>query len=292
MNHLRELLDSAATGWNVPVSMAGADADAVAAEVRRIGPHAISFWLGEVEDTEGLSVIPELCKLPYDVCWFEIGCTTPAKSWIMGMLAIKTTAATRLTLFRRMHGVWELVCVSDLEQFNSGQMFTLPAEERAAEKAKAVRLKIAAFLSALHCSNVRREEHAPSEKLQKARAKRGKAPLFSYWTLQLDGKRERGDSHGGTHASLKTCQSTTGFRGPKMAEVVLQDPALDIADPHTRLLVLAEYWKDKCSEARIERDELRYRCYLYLDAFDEHDICDAFAGLPVEYFNPGPDFGA
>jgi hypothetical protein len=77
-----------------------------------------------------------------------------------------------------------------------------------------------------------------------------------------------------------------------MAEIALQDPELDITDPHTRMLVLAEYWKDKCNEARIERDELRYRCYLYLDAFDEHDVCDAFAGLPVEFFNPGPAFGA
>jgi hypothetical protein len=57
------------------------------------------------------------------------------------------------------------------------------------------------FLSALHCCNVKQEEHHPDAKLNKARAKRGKAPLFSYWTLQLDGKTERGNDHGGTHAS-------------------------------------------------------------------------------------------
>ena len=28
-----------------------------------------------------------------------------------------------------------------------------------------------------------------------------------------------------------------------------------------------------------------------LDAFDENDLCDSFAGLPVEFFNPGPSFG-
>jgi hypothetical protein len=42
-----------------------------------------------------------------------------------------------------------------------------------------------------------------------------------------------------------------------MPQVELTDPTLDIADPHTRLLVLAEYWKDKCNEARMERDILR-----------------------------------
>jgi hypothetical protein len=77
-----------------------------------------------------------------------------------------------------------------------------------------------------------------------------------------------------------------------MRSIELTDPTLDIADPHTRLLVLAEYWKDKCNEARMERDELRCRCYVYLDAFDEHDICDAWAGLPIAWFNPGPAFGA
>lgn len=30
---------------------------------------------------------------------------------------------------------------------------------------------------------------------------------------------------------------------------------------------------------------------LTLDAFDEHDLCDAWAGLPVEFFSPGPSFG-
>lgn len=79
-----------------------------------------------------------------------------------------------------------------------------------------------------------------------------------------------------------------------MAQVELQDPELEATDPHTRLLLLAEYWKNAASECRIERDELRWREYLgtpTLDAFDEYDACDAFAGLPVEFFNPGPAWG-
>ena len=28
-----------------------------------------------------------------------------------------------------------------------------------------------------------------------------------------------------------------------------------------------------------------------LDAFDEWDICDAFMGLPLWWFNPTPEFG-
>lgn len=54
----------------------------------------------------------------------------------------------------------------------------------------------------------------------------------------------------------------------------------------TRLLLALEYWKNAAMEARIERDELRFEKAMrvvLLDVFDEHDTCDAFCGLPVEY---------
>lgn len=59
------------------------------------------------------------------------------------------------------------------------------------------------FLTALNCCNVRRTEHKPDTALQKARAKRGKQPLFSYWTLDIDLDHAQTDreSMGGTHAS-------------------------------------------------------------------------------------------
>ncbi len=201
MNHLRELMDKPAKSWLIPGDIADQDAFAIWGDVQKFGTQAQCFWLGEVEDTDGLQVIPELCRLPYDVCWFEVACTTDARHWTVGALIVATPTTTRMIGFRKLAGTWELRYVTDMEKFSAGQMWTLPAEQRAADEAKAVRLKIAAFLSALHCSNVRRQEHAPDAKLQKARAKRGKAPLFSYWTLQLDGKSERGADQGGTHAS-------------------------------------------------------------------------------------------
>jgi hypothetical protein len=64
-------------------------------------------------------------------------------------------------------------------------------------------VSVTRFLSALNCININRIEHKPSEKLQKARAKRGKQPLFSYWTLEIDLPKSRaaGEDYGGTHAS-------------------------------------------------------------------------------------------
>lgn len=60
-----------------------------------------------------------------------------------------------------------------------------------------------AGLAVLNCSNIVTRRHDPDPKLQKARAKRGKQPLFSYHTLEIDpqASREAGVDQGGTHAS-------------------------------------------------------------------------------------------
>jgi hypothetical protein len=39
-------------------------------------------------------------------------------------------------------------------------------------------------------------------------------------------------------------------------------------------------------------EEARQTPPVTLDIFDEHDLCDAWVGLPIELFNPGPTFGA
>lgn len=60
----------------------------------------------------------------------------------------------------------------------------------------------------------------------------------------------------------------------------LDDPVLDATHGPTRMLLAAEHWREKYMRAKAPT--------WYPDAFDEHDACDALAGLPVEHFNPGP----
>lgn len=60
---------------------------------------------------------------------------------------------------------------------------------------------IGAFLSLLNCSNVPRIEHGPPAALQKARKRRGKLPIFSYWTLDLSQSYIHGAHLGGFHTS-------------------------------------------------------------------------------------------
>ena len=58
-----------------------------------------------------------------------------------------------------------------------------------------------------------------------------------------------------------------------MPQVELQDPELDAADPHTRLLLLAEHWKREAqlhkARADTQREEL-LRAWFVLKEFGHH----------------------
>jgi hypothetical protein len=56
------------------------------------------------------------------------------------------------------------------------------------------------FVAAMHCGNVTQKQTRPADRLNRARVKRGKKPLFSYWTLHLS-RSEAGEALGGTHDS-------------------------------------------------------------------------------------------
>lgn len=206
MNHLRELLEDlpkrnvqVLTGW--PTEEMPAVALGVA---QKTGEQAVCFFMGDIDDVRKLARIPELYRLPFTTCWFEgqIG-TSQGQRLITGMLCNEVGGQVQCIGFlRKPSGGWVLLsCANSLD---------LDVDHLVAEfdNGKSTALLIAymhasaqSFLSALNCSNVRQQAHAPDAKLQKARAKRGKAPLFSYWTLQLNGRSLRGEDQGGTHAS-------------------------------------------------------------------------------------------
>jgi len=207
MNHLRELLETKASNWYATANLTGAlprkiesrDVPILQNQVRTFGSRAMSFWLDDVTETKGMTVIPELCRLPFDACWFEwtgkdIGAVT------YGVLVFAVKEKIRVIAFARVKKNWCLLFLREYETL-SRPWFEKPDECGDERKPEAFMYIICSFLSALHCSNIKREEHAPEAKLQQSRASRGKAPLFSYWTLQLDGKSERGEDKGGTHAS-------------------------------------------------------------------------------------------
>lgn len=186
MNHLRELLDLPAAQLKVPNAMEAADIVAAVDEFKQQGQHAISFWMGDIDDLAQLKIVKEISLLPFDTCWLECQIVEAGLTRLIGALVMRRGETIRMTGFTRREGFWMLRYVCDLSgSLTAGTGLLSPATETARNHYDAVRHVICAFLTALNCSNVGRREHKPVSKLQAARARRGKAPLFSYYTLQV-----------------------------------------------------------------------------------------------------------
>ncbi len=205
MNHLRELLEAIPLNIGADDCWTPMELAALFNDTKECAESAMCFAIGRAEHVNTLSVIPELCRLPFKRCWFEAEfdvAEQPGRTLIGGLLAEEDDRGFSAAVFLRGHGYagWSLEGTTDAAAL-SEQKFRIKADDHALQGIRAMTHAVRAFLSALHCSNVVRQEHTPDAKLQKARAKRGKAPLFSYWTLQLDGKSVRGENQGGSHAS-------------------------------------------------------------------------------------------
>jgi len=155
------------------------------------------------------SYAAELIRLPFPVCWFEFS----KEPYRVGVLAIESRGAIEWNCFFRkgasdpVEKHWRFGGrISELMVVNDGRSLQFCYQGLRSEWTypfiRFVMDVCVSFLSLLHCANVARVEHFPSEKLMRARAKRGKKPLFSYWTLQLDmSNSECAAELGGTHAS-------------------------------------------------------------------------------------------
>lgn len=173
--------------------------------------NAMCFHMGEAEAMCGFRIIPELVRLPYSTCWFEwthqqIGSNLSA---IHAVLAVELEGkATWYAFLRRPREpkVWQFCGWATISKVVAEQTWWNIAPSSIDSNSKGLVMyameTVSTFLSALNCSNVKKVEHVPSPKLQKIRAKRGKQPLFSFWTLELVLGRSHENSPGsGTHAS-------------------------------------------------------------------------------------------
>ena len=173
---------------------------------------AMCFNMGDGDGLVWMQSILELIVLPYEKCWFEYETRIKATSEVctIGIVARQYGDGINLQIFLRVDRghVWAFIarCKIDKDGLIEDRCTVeiMPgAPDRLADICKKTLRVFAAFLSALNCSNVIRVEHKPDEKLQRARLRRGKRPLFRFWTLQLElGPRvESAGSGMGTHAS-------------------------------------------------------------------------------------------
>lgn len=164
---------------------------------------SICFDMGDIDEFPNFAPVYELVKSPFPDCWFECNFThTDGTQIILGMLVV-VREEVQITSFRRKNNQWLIRGVIFADVLSSKDFRVFPAVDIVAQELKEHRLVLSTFLSALNCSNVKRVEHKPEPKLQKARQKRGKHPLFSHWTLELAIPKSSpgNEKHNGTHAS-------------------------------------------------------------------------------------------
>lgn len=197
MNHLHDLLDAPPERCRAPHALDPGLDNGAFQEARKAGQNAVCFDLGESENLAGMKWHADGLRLPYPVCWFEFqhsgDCT--------GVLCMQMREDfIGLISFGKQRGLWHLVWIGETTHLGA-KISIRPGIDSAAAEAADTMAGVAVFLTALQCVNVRQRLNAPNANIQKARAKRGKRPLFSYWTLELNGRSERGEHQGGTHAS-------------------------------------------------------------------------------------------
>lgn len=205
MNHLRELLDQLEKGaFRISEALPIDEANEIADYVMQLGESATCFWLGDIENMLSLTTIGELVRLPYPLCWFELQVYAPAaqgKQLLAGILVHEQQGKVDCFVFTRLAGEWALLGTVRAKKFSDHKVFVKPSTDGPFNPLLMSFNAAQAFLSALHCTNVSKELRQPDDRLQHAREKRGKAPLFSYWTLKLQGRRTSSECQGGTHAS-------------------------------------------------------------------------------------------
>lgn len=155
--------------------------------VKNVAPQAICFDMGDIDEMPNMAPVYELVKEPFPTCWFECHFTHTDNTEIIIGLLVVVRDEVQITSFRRKHNEWcirGVILLDCLSNWNNFGLF--PPVDIVGEELKQHKLVLSTFLSALNCSNVKRVEHHPDPKLQKARNKRGKLPLFSHWTLELE----------------------------------------------------------------------------------------------------------
>lgn len=202
MNHLRDLLEHMPANVGVDPHIHAADAANLLHAAQGVAATAQCFWLGDMDAIGEIHVVPELARLPFKEVWFEgelplIG----GQSALIGLLAQEQEDGyVECFGFTRYQHQWALMFAAklDMEQGSAALSSDLPDVVTEAQYCLYV---LRAFCCAMNCTNVVRQKHHADAKIQVARAKRGKAPLFSYWTLVLNGKRKETRKIGGTHST-------------------------------------------------------------------------------------------
>lgn len=175
--------------------------------VKQMLPKAVCFYLGEsneqITEIYGLKDIGVPNNNPYPVCWFEWEYDFNGKRQTSGMLRSDQHGILACAYFEKAGDRMVLTYIGVVNKEHQG---CKAAPEMLLEYSSSQLLAghnklIHGFLTALACKNVTKVLNEPDAKLNRSRVKKGKMPIFSYWTLELTGSKKKSDYLGGTHES-------------------------------------------------------------------------------------------
>jgi hypothetical protein len=212
MLHLREILDQVAgEGLVIHETVGKAGRRLLPQLICNLGEEAMCFDMGDIEGVCAIDPVRELMRLPYPTCYFEGSIPDPTQN---GKLAVSAYLCTHdgaedgsifiVHLIRRANSrEWELVQSSKFDR-NTGIFFGEPEMNTVAGRDTTAALgPVACFLAALNCVNIERRETRIPTRLNLARAKKGRLPIFSFWTLHINVPRtnDGAANSGGHHQS-------------------------------------------------------------------------------------------
>lgn len=174
--------------------------------------NAICFDVGDIDDFPNGNPGFFDKKFPYPVTWIETNFKFEGNFNSVGLLCFEDyldngkVANIIIVLVRneKTEGKWFLD--GSMIRFkidDENKIAYWPNSKEKINKFNSLLDFIKLFLTVLNCKNVEATENSPPDRLQKKRLKKGKLPIFSYWTLHLKLPKTKSSNlkNGGAHAS-------------------------------------------------------------------------------------------
>ncbi len=203
-SHLRDLIESVnKNGPIYPGDMSPLSIELAYSYISKHAEDAICFDAGPGCDFDDVKVIDGLVRLPYGVCWIEVsGPSSTLVGCLYSACGTDVEPQDMGQIWAKINRQWEYLCT--FTQFHgSSEIVVLPDwSPRLTEDALGDFINIfRSVLCVLNCRNIQKVKHDQPAKLQKSREKKGKKPLFSYWTLHVGEHASHGGETREGHAS-------------------------------------------------------------------------------------------
>lgn len=194
---------------------------------------SICFDFGNIESFSGVKGIPRLFKLPYSRTWIEFSATDKKTNAKVSCYVLLSNLEIDFDfigadIFVDVTGIGLRFFTYLFLQNENDQIKVEAIGSYTDDESKFIHEivnNVIAMITVMNCKNIKKVEHRVSEKLQKCRSKRGKKPLFSYWTLEVDLTKtgRHGNSPAGTHRSPRFHLRRGHFRHYQNGDVIWID---------------------------------------------------------------------